>query len=193
MYNNEQKNEENFWISYADLMAGLLFVFILVLGAIVIKYVYTQANLEKEKVALNQTKEELIDKNEILNSLNTLIKKLEDENTQLSSQLNQSNETVKLTNEELQKLKDLVVGYEAKDKEQLEANGKLAMQITLKEDEPPLEQIVCAIDKQSYSNNNKEFDSIKTTLEVKGFESDDESESDLDDYEDDFLQIDNLN
>lgn len=135
MYNNEQKNEENFWISYADLMAGLLFVFILVLGAIVIKYVYTQDNLEKEKVALNQTKEELIDKNEILNSLNTLVKKLEDEKTELSSQLNQSNETVKLTNEELQKLKDLIVGYEAKDKEQLEANGKLAMQITLKEDE----------------------------------------------------------
>jgi len=135
MYNNEQKNEENFWISYADLMAGLLFVFILVLGAIVIKYVYTQDNLEKEKVALNQTKEELIDKNEILNSLNTLIKKLEDEKVELSSQLNQSNETVKLTNEELQKLKDLIIGYEAKDKEQLEANGKLAMQITLKEDE----------------------------------------------------------
>ena len=49
MPNNEQKNEENFWISYADLMAGLLFVFILVLGTIVIKYVYTQNNLEKEK------------------------------------------------------------------------------------------------------------------------------------------------
>ena len=28
MYNKEQKNDENFWISYADLMAGLLFVFI---------------------------------------------------------------------------------------------------------------------------------------------------------------------
>ena len=62
MYKNEQKNDENFWISYADLMAGLLFVFILVLGAIVIKYVYTQSNLEKEKQALNQSQEELINK-----------------------------------------------------------------------------------------------------------------------------------
>ena len=43
---NESKEEQNFWVSYADLMAGLLFVFILVLGAIVIKYVYIQANLE---------------------------------------------------------------------------------------------------------------------------------------------------
>ena len=36
MYKKNQNNEENFWISYADLMAGLLFVFILVIGAIVI-------------------------------------------------------------------------------------------------------------------------------------------------------------
>ena len=128
MYNNEQKNEENFWISYADLMAGLLFVFILVLGTIVIKYVYTQNNLEKEKLALNQTQEELTDKNEVLNSLNALIKKLEDEKSELSS-------TVKLNNDELQKLKDLIVGYEAKDKEQQETNTKLAGQITLKDEE----------------------------------------------------------
>lgn len=128
MYNNEQKNEENFWISYADLMAGLLFVFILVLGTIVIKYVYTQNNLEKEKLALNQTQEELTDKNEVLNSLNALIKKLEDEKSELSS-------TVKLNNDELQRLKDLIVGYEAKDKEQQETNTKLAGQITLKDEE----------------------------------------------------------
>ena len=128
MYNNEQKNEENFWISYADLMAGLLFVFILVLGTIVIKYVYTQNNLEKEKLALNQTQEELTDKNEVLNSLNALINKLEDEKSELSS-------TVKLNNDELQRLKDLIVGYEAKDKEQQETNTKLAGQITLKDEE----------------------------------------------------------
>ena len=87
MYNNEQKNDENFWISYADLMAGLLFVFILVLGAIVIKYIYTQSNLEKEKLALNQSQEELINKTEVLNKLNSLIKNLENEKTELSNQL----------------------------------------------------------------------------------------------------------
>ena len=109
MYNNEQKNEENFWISYADLMAGLLFVFILVLGAIVIKYVYSQNNLEKEKQALNQSQEELINKNEVLNKLNTLIKNLEAEKSELSTQLSKSNETINLNNEELQKLKDVLL------------------------------------------------------------------------------------
>jgi len=31
-----EDSQDNFWISYADLMAGLLFVFILVIGAIII-------------------------------------------------------------------------------------------------------------------------------------------------------------
>jgi chemotaxis protein MotB len=84
-------------------MAGLLFVFILVLGAIVIKYVYSQNNLEKEKLALNQSQEELINKNEVLNKLNTLIKNLEAEKSELSTQLSKSNETINLNNEEFQK------------------------------------------------------------------------------------------
>jgi len=35
--NNNSDSDSNFWISYADLMAGLLFVFILLIGAIVSK------------------------------------------------------------------------------------------------------------------------------------------------------------
>ena len=83
MYNNEQKNEENFWISYADLMAGLLFVFILVIGAIVIKYLYTQNNLEREKQALNLSQEEILNKNSAL-------KKIQDEKAQLFYELAQA-------------------------------------------------------------------------------------------------------
>jgi len=33
--NNEEK--ETFWIAYADLMAGLLFVFVLLVGGIIVK------------------------------------------------------------------------------------------------------------------------------------------------------------
>ena len=80
MYNNEQKIEENFWISYADLMAGLLFVFILVIGAIVIKYLYTQNNLEKEKQALTLSQEEILNKNSAL-------KKIQDEKAKLFYEL----------------------------------------------------------------------------------------------------------
>jgi chemotaxis protein MotB len=58
--------EENFWVAYADLMAGLLFVFILLIGAIVLKYVFAQSdlhalqtNLEEQKRVLQLSEEEL--------------------------------------------------------------------------------------------------------------------------------------
>ena len=59
MYDKKQNNEENFWISYADLMAGLLFVFILVIGAIIIKYLYAQTDLKTIKTDLDEQKKAL--------------------------------------------------------------------------------------------------------------------------------------
>ena len=46
--NKEEK--DTFWVVYADLMAGLLFVFILLVGGIIVKYVLSQNSL-KEKEA----------------------------------------------------------------------------------------------------------------------------------------------
>ena len=48
MYKKKWKTKSKrrtFWVSYADLMAGLFFVFILVIASIVIKYLYTQHSL----------------------------------------------------------------------------------------------------------------------------------------------------
>jgi chemotaxis protein MotB len=39
----------NFWISYADLMAGLLFVFILLIGAIVSKSIILKSDLHEKE------------------------------------------------------------------------------------------------------------------------------------------------
>lgn len=164
MYNNEQKNEENFWISYADLMAGLLFVFILVLGAIVIKYVYSQNNLEKEKQALNQSQEELINKNEVLNKLNTLIKNLEAEKSELSTQLSKSNETINLNNEELQKLKDVLLGYELKDKEQTTELENRQNQITLKDSELTVLINKLLEQEKAHQKTVEEFDITKAKI-----------------------------
>ena len=164
MYSNEQKNEENFWISYADLMAGLLFVFILVLGAIVIKYVYSQNNLEKEKQALNQSQEELINKNEVLNKLNTLIKSLEAEKSELSTQLSKSNETINLNNEELQKLKDVLLGYELKDKEQTTELENRQNQITLKDSELTVLVNKLLEQEKAHQKTVEEFDITKAKI-----------------------------
>ncbi|QOR00571.1 MULTISPECIES: OmpA family protein [unclassified Campylobacter] len=74
--NNSNSEENNFWIAYADLMAGLLFIFILLIGAIVVKYVLTQSdlqtikeNLQKQEERLRENKEELNQKEDILKSL----------------------------------------------------------------------------------------------------------------------------
>ncbi|MCV3345870.1 OmpA family protein [Campylobacter lari] len=74
--NNSNNEENNFWIAYADLMAGLLFVFILLIGAIVVKYVLTQSdlqiikeNLQKQEERLRENKEELNQKEDILKNL----------------------------------------------------------------------------------------------------------------------------
>ena len=166
MYNNEQKNEENFWISYADLMAGLLFVFILVLGAIVIKYVYSQNNLEKEKQALNQSQEELINKNEVLNKLNTLIKNLEAEKSELSTQLSKSNETINLNNEELQKLKNVLLGYELKDKEQTTELENRQNQITLKDSELTVLVNKLLEQEKAHQKTVEEFDITKAKIKT---------------------------
>ncbi|MDX9900606.1 MAG: OmpA family protein [Aliarcobacter sp.] len=166
MYNNEQKNDENFWISYADLMAGLLFVFILVLGAIVIKYIYTQSNLEKEKYALNQSQEELISKTEVLNKLNSLIKNLENEKTQLSNQLSKSNETINLNNEEFQKLKDVLLGYELKDKEQTTELENRQNQITLKDSELTVLVNKLLEQEKAHQKTVEEFDITKAKIKT---------------------------
>ena len=66
-----KNNNTNFWISYADLMAGLLFVFILLIGAIIVKYTLLESeskileeSLKKEHLALEKNREELKEKEE---------------------------------------------------------------------------------------------------------------------------------
>ena len=54
MFIRENANEEsNFWISYADLMAGLLFVFILLIGAIVSKSIILKSDLHEKESKLS--------------------------------------------------------------------------------------------------------------------------------------------
>jgi chemotaxis protein MotB len=50
---NSSNNETNFWISYADLMAGLLFIFILLIGAIVVKAIVLKNDLTSKESSLN--------------------------------------------------------------------------------------------------------------------------------------------
>ena len=72
--NSSNDERANFWISYADLMAGLLFVFILVVGGVVVKYVLTQTELSRAKSELNAQMERLGRANSELNQKEQAIK-----------------------------------------------------------------------------------------------------------------------
>jgi chemotaxis protein MotB len=91
MLKQDKGESQNFWVSYADLMAGLLFVFILVVGAIVVKTLLIQSDLqtmridlEKEKSALEMSETELSSKKKRLRELVAKLKASREENMELS-------------------------------------------------------------------------------------------------------------
>ena len=91
---NTADEKQNFWIAYADLMAGLLFVFILLVGGIIVKYMLTQVNLAKTQsdflrtMAVLQSSEEHNKKLKELNELFT--KKLSEQNATIADLTNKN-------------------------------------------------------------------------------------------------------
>jgi len=88
MFKRRSHNDQsNFWISYADLMAGLLFVFILLIGAIVSKSMILREDLYQKEEKLGQTEVALMEKMEKLDltekRLKSLTAKLNDRETML--------------------------------------------------------------------------------------------------------------
>jgi len=86
--NDNTDSDSNFWISYADLMAGLLFVFILLIGAIVSKSVILKNELHlkadsllKTKALVSQKDAYILEKDKLLAEKNAALAK---EKTQLS-------------------------------------------------------------------------------------------------------------
>lgn len=140
MLNAGKSEDQNFWISYADLMAGLLFVFILVVGAIVVKTVLMQSSLQtikeelkKEKEALKVSETALFEKKQevkLLESkllasneenihlgmkislLENEVNKLEDNVSILESEIKQKSLSLALTQKEIQTLKELLLDKE---------------------------------------------------------------------------------
>lgn len=69
MIKRTKETKDTFWIAYADLMAGLLLVFVMLIGAIVVKYVLTQNDLNLKDQDL-QTFQQKVD--ELTNSLHNI-------------------------------------------------------------------------------------------------------------------------
>ena len=76
MFRAEDTNEDsNFWISYADLMAGLLFVFILLIGAIVSKSIILKSDLHNKEAKLTSLSKTLKDKETSLDEISDTLAK----------------------------------------------------------------------------------------------------------------------
>lgn len=127
MFRNNSVNEEsNFWISYADLMAGLLFVFILLIGAIVSKSIILKSDLHKKETKLTSLSKNLKEKENTLDELSDTLAKSKALISEKDSYLSENKKLIKLKNERI-----------AKDAEHLSENEKLLMEkdklLTLKD------------------------------------------------------------
>ena len=162
MYKKNEKNknqEENFWVSYADLMAGLLFVFILVIASIVIKYLYTQHSLEDSEDAKSKLFYELA------KTKNMYEKSLED--------LKDANQKIVLSNKEIEKLKALLLEYDINIKDEKSKNDSLSLalndssnQIALKDEELKLLADKLLVQTQIHQKMVEEFDIAKLKIKT---------------------------
>jgi len=119
--NSNNNENSNFWISYADLMAGLLFVFILLIGAIMVKSAILKNSLhEKESVlneqneTLNEQSQTLLIKDDEITKLQNLLAQREESLKKSEENLIISNNTLKLKSDELEKLNQLLLAQNTK-------------------------------------------------------------------------------
>ncbi len=122
-------NESNFWISYADLMAGLLFVFILLIGAIVSKSIILKSDLHQKEERLVAAEKDLTGKEGKLNRLNAILREkinhIEKQDENLSSQedeLGQQQQTLALKDGRIKELNTLLMQANT---QRDELNGKI--------------------------------------------------------------------
>lgn len=104
------KKEQNdtFWIAYADLMAGLLFVFILLIGGIIVKYVLTQSSLKEKEADFLTTLSNLKGEKQKNSELEELNKIFSDRLNELDIETKNLKEKNSLFVVEMESLKKLV-------------------------------------------------------------------------------------
>ena len=123
MFNRENCNNQNsnFWISYADLMAGLLFVFILLIGAIIVKSTILKTTLRDKELALKRQSTDIQEKSKIItikdkeiNKLKNLLAKREEYIYESDKKLIIYENTIKLKEQEISKLNQMLLAKNLK-------------------------------------------------------------------------------
>jgi len=120
----ESVEDSNFWISYADLMAGLLFVFILLIGMIVSKSIILKSNLHDREDKLENTQKNLEDKLSKVDKLKIEVKEKDELAKGQDETLTLKDKEIIFKDEEIQKLNKLLLKANT-EKDNL--NGKIVI------------------------------------------------------------------
>ena len=125
MFKKSSNNQEtNFWISYADLMAGLLFVFILLIGAIIVKSSILKHFLDEQESALNAKTKVLNEQTEELNEQSSTL-------VEQSDHLINMSRTLIVKDDEINKLRNLLArrdsSLEESNKDLMISNNSLKL------------------------------------------------------------------
>ena len=148
MFRNKATDEgSNFWISYADLMAGLLFVFILLIGAIVSKSIILKSDLHKKEERLALVSQTLLTKEKTLEEMNDSLKKknetLEHHDRQIKEQL----QTIRLKEDEIKKLNRMLLA--ANTQQDLLSKKIVLVQNLLKENNRTLNKVKMSLEERN--------------------------------------------
>ena len=111
---NKKTEEANFWLSYADLMAGLLFVFILLIGAIVVKSTILKYNLANKENSLETSLEMLLLRDTEVQKLKNLLLRRSSELNSTKEALLISKNSLKLNTEEITNLNNILLSQNMK-------------------------------------------------------------------------------
>ncbi len=115
MFFKDKKNEEsNFWLSYADLMAGLLFVFILLIGAIVVKSTVLKNNLASKENSLESSLEMLLLRDKEVQKLKMLLALRNQELNSTKDALLISKDALELKTQEIVNLNNILLSQNMK-------------------------------------------------------------------------------
>ena len=110
MFKKNTNNEDtNFWLSYADLMAGLLFVFILLIGAIVVKSIVLKSSLDSKESSLENSLQMLLLRDTEVQKLKQLLADRAQELSDKEKELLLSRATLDLNTEEIMRLNNMLL------------------------------------------------------------------------------------
>ena len=137
----------NFWISYADLMAGLLFVFILLIGAIVSKSIILKSDLHDKEDRLKLVSKTLQTKEKSLEEMNDSLKKKSEALEQHNQQIKEQLQTIRLKEDEIKKLNRMLLA--ANTQQDLLSKKIVLVQNLLKENNSALNKVKMSLEERN--------------------------------------------